>query len=233
MNAKFLRLRFTTIYFLECSNGYLQIDTGYHNEYGTFLRKLRDLGITLPEIKYLLLTHHHDDHVGFAQELLKNSKARLIVHKNAVPFLETGGTPEEWHYLNWCIRIVVTLFSSIHSHEYQLVQIRDTDFIVEGDSGLLRRIGIDGEIVHTPGHSVDSISVVSGEDAFVGDLAMNFLNFCRIRYRPIIIQNIEDVYRNWELLAEKGVKTIYPAHGSPFSVDELIRARKELANDGR
>jgi glyoxylase-like metal-dependent hydrolase (beta-lactamase superfamily II) len=47
------------------------------------------------------------------------------------------------------------------------------------DFDLLKNIGIEGKILYTPGHLRDSISVVlSDGNAFVGDAAMNFLNFC-------------------------------------------------------
>jgi glyoxylase-like metal-dependent hydrolase (beta-lactamase superfamily II) len=61
------------------------IDTNMPGTYDRFLVKLGGLGIDLADIKYLLLTHHHDDHVGFAADLLHDTDARVIVHERAIP----------------------------------------------------------------------------------------------------------------------------------------------------
>jgi glyoxylase-like metal-dependent hydrolase (beta-lactamase superfamily II) len=50
---------------------------------------------------------------------------------------------------------------------------------------------------------------------------MNFLGFCRIGYKPIVYRSIDDVYRSWERLIERGAQTIYPSHGDDFDADKL------------
>lgn len=228
MNVQSMSLRFTTLFFLECDGGYVQIDTGYCTEYGKYLNGLDTLDITLSEINYLLLTHHHDDHAGFAHQLLQDSGAQLIVHRNALPFLEKGTVDEAGTYVNWCIRMLGTWFFLVHGCSYPPVHIRKNDRVIEGDSTLLREIGIEGQILYTPGHTRDSISVIVGEHAFVGDAAMNFFNFCRIKFRPIIIQDMKDVFNSWDRIIESGAKSIYPSHGDPFNVEKLIHTRMEL-----
>ena len=59
------------------------------------------------------------------------------------------------------------------------MRLADRDIIIEGDNDeFLKGIGIDGVILHTPGHTRDSISVLlSDGSAFVGDAAMNFLRW--------------------------------------------------------
>jgi glyoxylase-like metal-dependent hydrolase (beta-lactamase superfamily II) len=49
-------------------------------------------------------------------------------------------------------------------------------------------------ILHTPGHSQDSISVVLADgSAFLGDAAMNFMRFFGTRYRQICAEDYESV----------------------------------------
>ncbi len=201
------------------------IDTGYPRQYELFLEKLREARIRISDISYLLLTHHHDDHAGFANRLLEKSEVKLIVHKNALPFLKKGQHHKKGEHLNWWVHAVISLFSRFLSHGYPSLDLRKDDIVVEDDeSELLKGLGIDGKILYTPGHSIDSISVLlSNGDAFVGDAAMNFLNLSRIKYRPFFIQNIGDVFKSWSRLIEAGAKRIYPSHGKPFNADELIR----------
>ena len=52
----------------------------------SFLEKLHSIGIAPVQIKYILLTHHHHDHAAIVQELRKMTEAKLIVHKEQLPY---------------------------------------------------------------------------------------------------------------------------------------------------
>ena len=55
-------------------NGYIMIDTGYEHSLSAVEKKLSDKEIGLSDIKYVFLTHAHDDHAGFLNELLGRNK---------------------------------------------------------------------------------------------------------------------------------------------------------------
>jgi glyoxylase-like metal-dependent hydrolase (beta-lactamase superfamily II) len=87
---------------------------------------------------------------------------------------------------------------------------------------VLKSIGLEGWVLCTPGHTSDSISVIlSTGEAFIGDVAMNFLPWCGTHYRPIYIKNIQEVYESWKKLKRYGAKMLYPAHGAPFPIEFL------------
>ncbi|WP_069999940.1 MBL fold metallo-hydrolase [Cellulosilyticum sp. I15G10I2] len=230
MNQSFycLDLGITKCYLLACADGYLLIDTGYSSDYHKFVKIMNKLGIVLSKIKYLLLTHHHDDHAGFAAHLVKAAGCRLIVHKNAVVPLKNGVSLDSMSPVNKRIKFVFSAFLLFHKNfEYPSVDLSNSDVIISDDqSEILRQIGINGKIIYTPGHTDDSISVVlDNGNAFVGDAAMNFLQWCGIKYRPIYIDNIEEVYKSWNRLKEYGAKKIYPAHGKPFLINKLFTSQ--------
>ena len=50
-------------YVYPCPNGYIMIDTGYEHSLKDVENKLNRNGIKLSEIKYVFLTHAHDDHL--------------------------------------------------------------------------------------------------------------------------------------------------------------------------
>ena len=85
MNIKRLKIAFTNIYLIETKKGLLMIDTSYPNTYETFLKKLDKEGISLEDIKYLILTHHHDDHAGFLANMLKKHELRVFLHQKSIP----------------------------------------------------------------------------------------------------------------------------------------------------
>jgi len=104
--------------------------------------------------------------------------------------------------------------------------LTDRDIVIGGDNdSFLKEIGIDGVILHTPGHTRDSISVLlSDGSAFVGDAAMNFLRWTGVGHRPIVIEDINTVYESWRKLRERGARVIYPSHGRPFSATKLEKS---------
>lgn len=69
----------------------------------------------------------------------------------------------------------------------------------------LKEVGIAGSIVHTPGHSDDSVSLVLDDgSAFTGDLT-----------HPALVGERDGglVMASWRLLRDSGATQIYPGHG--------------------
>lgn len=82
----------TNYYLIPCNDGFLLIDAGWNGLLRVFLEKLHSIGIAPVQIKYILLTHHHHDHAAIVQELRKMTEAKLIVHKEQLPYLKAGFT---------------------------------------------------------------------------------------------------------------------------------------------
>ncbi len=102
-------------------------------------------------------------------------------------------------------------------------QDRYVDIALEGNlvistgesRDLLARASIQGEIVHTPGHSEDSISLLlDGGQVFTGDLTPEELAWG---------ETAEVVQASWQRLREKGARTIYPAHGNIRPIQNLLK----------
>lgn len=219
-----VKLGWTRCYLLSCTGGYLLIDTDYAQHFPLFERKLAGLGIAISHIKYLLLTHHHDDHAGFAAELVRSTGCRVIAHRDATQPLQRGRSEETYSFVNRRSRIALTLYGLVHrEYRFPPLMLTEKDIVIAGDDdGLLKKIGLDGVILHTPGHTRDSISVLLPDGrAFVGDAAMNFLRWTGIGRRPIVVEDIDTVYASWRKLREHGAKIIYPSHGKPFPATQL------------
>jgi glyoxylase-like metal-dependent hydrolase (beta-lactamase superfamily II) len=75
---------------------------------------------------------------------------------------------------------------------------------------------LEAKILHTPGHSKGSISVLTGSgDLICGDMFSNAWGR--------ILQSTDKA--GLERLKELGVETFFPGHGSPFSMGRLITAK--------
>ena len=219
-----LKLGWTWCYLLKCSGGHLLVDTSYPGYFSLFRRRLDKAGIDIADIKYLLLTHHHDDHAGFAAQLVRETECQVVVHHSAMEPLRQGRSLEGPKPANLRVKLIFAGYSLFHREfSYPPLGLGEKDILLRGDDiEFLRSVGIEGNILHTPGHTQDSISVLlENGHAFVGDAVMNFLRFTGIKHKPVYFDDLEQVYRSWRMLRKEGAQVIHPSHGKPFSIDKL------------
>ena len=218
----------SSIFLIPCQGGYLQVDTGYEHDYPIYRRNLARVGIAMENIQYLVLTHHHDDHAGFLNELTRDTSITIIAHEQAGMLLKSGKNDKTrgGGYINGFIKLVADLKMRLDPHwtlTFPPFTLRESDILLAGDDNqLLRQLGIAGQILYTPGHCVDHISIVldSGE-AFCGDSAANFLLWAGTRYCTVFMTDMDEAYRSWQKMLNAGAQVIYPSHGQPFPAGEL------------
>ena len=164
---------------------------------GIMRANLKRMDIPLKEIKYGLATHYHIDHAGLSQELKQAGVPLLLIdlQEEAVPLMKTWVKPQDNY-------VEITTYDSV--------------IISTAESrSVLGRIGIPGEILHTPGHSDDSVSLLLDDgSAFTGDLT-----------HPAFIGN-EDadvVNASWQLLKEHGAERVYPGHAPMQPIGNYVR----------
>ncbi len=195
------------------------------HDFKRFLRKIKKLKIDISEIKYLLLTHSHADHTGYTEKFLQASNAKLIAHENTLPHLFNGTMESESKPVNFYYKIMFKLAVVALKHGLQPITIADKRIItIKGDDDkLFKKLGIDGKIITTFGHTNDSITVVlNDERGFVGDTCSNRSTFYFGKgKRPAFIIEEELLMQSWRKIIAHGVKTIYPAHGKPFPIEKL------------
>ncbi|MDD6000662.1 MAG: MBL fold metallo-hydrolase [Bacteroidales bacterium] len=66
-------------YLVKIDDGYALIDTGYDTGFKRFLKKIKKFNINPQKIKYIMLTHAHDDHAGFINEVLAITPAEVVL----------------------------------------------------------------------------------------------------------------------------------------------------------
>jgi len=201
------------------------VDVGMPHDFRRFLRKIKKLKIDISEIKYLFLTHSHADHSGSTEQFLQLNEAKLIVHENAIPHLFNGTIEPESQPVNCYYKILKKLAVVAMKHGIPRVTV-DEDRIItikNDDDKLLKKLGIDGKIITTFGHTIDSITLVLNEGrAFVGDTCSNRSTFYFGKgKRPAFIIDEEMLMESWKKITDTGVKIIYPAHGKIFPIEEL------------
>jgi ribonuclease/clavin/mitogillin len=186
MNIVNVGYQSTNYYAIDIQGGKLLVDCGWPGTLPQFTKVLQRKGIALNEIKYLLVTHFHPDHAGLVQEL-KNQGTRLIL-------------PE-------CQKDFVAPFAEyFKSKPFAYIAIKESDNLLlklEESRKFLAAIGLAGQIIHTPGHSEDSVTLILDEGiAFTGDLHPSFMNTEDIQTRE-----------SWDQIYRYKVTRIFPGHG--------------------
>lgn len=215
-------------YILQFNNGIIIIDTGYPKGFGRFVKKFESLGFTRNDIKFIVLTHAHDDHAGFLNELLEYCDASIILSEKAVDRLMIGqnvfkgGCTNRLAYLS-CI--IMKLLGK-GKHSFPSVNRPERYITVQGNSMVLRNNGFPIDIIELPGHTLDSIGIVFDEKVFCGDAAMNGIP--SIAKHIIWIEDKKDYMESWNKIINLNIGTVYPSHGRPFLVQKLIKHKNYL-----
>ncbi|MGQ9620530.1 MAG: MBL fold metallo-hydrolase [Bacteroidales bacterium] len=218
------RLGITNTYLLRGTKGIVMIDAGNPGKIKAFKRSLSKLYILPGDIKLIILTHSHFDHAGSAKEIQEFTGANLLMHESEKRALEEGRFFIPEGVTTWGKISAALFLPFVKRISFPLPRI---DIVTGDEDFLLTGFGIDGTVVHTPGHTQGSISVLlrTGE-AFVGCMAHAGFPFRSVPGLPIYAQNISMLKGSWKKIIAKGARVIFPAHGKPFPLD-LIRKKIE------
>jgi hydroxyacylglutathione hydrolase len=205
--------------------GCVMIDAGPSKSEQAIEGWLGEIGIQPEEILLIVLTHGHFDHVGSALGVKEITGAKIAIHEQDQEPLENGVVVWAPGVTTWG-RVVYTILMPLVKAMYQFPGAQ-ADVVLRDEGLSLAEYGIPGRVIHTPGHSPGSVSVLlETGDAFVGCMAHNILPFRLRPGLPIFADDLPQVRESWRPLLERGAETIYPAHGDPFPVEVI---RKVLA----
>ena len=78
-------------FLIEGDDGLTLIDAGFPGKEGIVFGAIRELGRSPDQIKHLIFTHGHPDHIGSAAAIVRETRARTYMHPLDIPIAENGG----------------------------------------------------------------------------------------------------------------------------------------------
>ena len=186
----------TNTYLIEGSSGNILFDTGWAGTFDAFCRSAGDHHISVQNIDYIIISHFHPDHMGIAQEIAELGPS-IIVFDVQKEFIHSSDR----------------IFDKEDRKDYKPVNDEKIKIVSVSDSrSFLKEVGIDGEVVHTPGHSDDSISLVLDDgNVFVGDLNPLY---------ELEMHKGTQIEESWIKILAAGPKAVYYGHANAYRFDD-------------
>jgi glyoxylase-like metal-dependent hydrolase (beta-lactamase superfamily II) len=228
------------VYLLEESGAVTIIDAGAPGYWKDLHAELAAMGRTPDDVRALLLTHAHSDHVGFAERIRRESGVPVLVHPDdaALARGEVGQVRDEHGpgYRSWSIRAIAgfAFFALTHGMT-RVTPIAEVGTLLDGAT-----LDVPGapRVVHLPGHTSGSVAFhVPARDAvFVGD-AFATRNVITGRRGPHLATTFnEDNRRAIASLARLdglAAGIVLPGHGDAWSkgLEEAVRLVRDSIPD--
>lgn len=178
----------THTYLIEGEKGTLLFDTGWAGIFDLFRKELKRAGHQVNEIDYLMISHFHPDHMGIAGEIAQHGPT-IVAFSTQRSFLHSADE----------------IFAKEPRAPFVSIQEDAVRFLSFAESrSFLEKLGIAGEVLPTPGHTEDSISLCLDDGSFfVGDLNPLY---------ELELHKGTEIAESWEKLLSKNPKTIYYGH---------------------
>lgn len=106
------------------------------------------------KIEAILLTHGHFDHVGAVDRLTRSLNIPYFIHRSGTKYLQNNEL-------------------NLAQQNKRQIQIKQRPQLLQANDVLeLEKIGLNLQVLHTPGHSFDSVTYYDEKNkvAFVGDV---------------------------------------------------------------
>ncbi len=205
-------------FLIEGDDGLTLIDAGYPGKEAAVFEAIRGLGRSPDQLKHLIFTHGHPDHIGSAAAIVRETSAKTYMHPLDIPIAEAGGpfrplsaAPGLWR------RVLCKLL--YHPAE-RLEPVAINQPLTAGE---ILPIAGGIEVIHTPGHCAGQVALLwrPGRMLLTGDVCMNIMGLGD----PVGFENLEEGRASQRKLASLSFDAAGFGHGAPIVRDASTRFR--------
>ena len=212
------------VFLLEGKDGLALVDAAVYGVKDKLKKTLQKNGFALSDIKHILVTHAHVDHVGGLKELQIATGAEVWAHRLETPFILRGEhTPyPDGSQLGLLDRAVGGLIGAFVGSRQPPAPIHNE--LEEGD--ILSAVRKNLLAIHLPGHSPGQVGYWLPEERVLlgGDVAMHLLPWLHLplgAYTP----DMDEAKRSVQKVAMLKPQTLGLGHGAPL----IGNAEEEVA----
>jgi len=198
-----IHLRFSNAFLIENNKDLFLIDTGMPGDEKYILEAIHSL--IGRKLRLIFITHAHLDHFGGAAIIKAQTGAPVGIHREDANAFANGDTKlGHARGKGKIIKGLLPLFQALYPPQTTIA-----DFLYD-DGDLIGNFGINARIIHTPGHTPGSASLLLDEYLFVGDLLSST---GEPHYQRYYATNWEQIPQSLIKIEALHAKTIYPGHG--------------------
>lgn len=212
-----LPLGLLNAFLIQGLRGLILVDTGLPGSEKKLESILHQHNWKYSDIKLIIITHAHVDHAGNAARVKSLSGAPVVAHLDDLPYFRRE---KEMTFCatGWFGKLF--LKTGLMHEPY--APFTPDILLKEGEQLLLNEWGVEGRVLHTPGHTEGSLSIIlSDQQALVGDLISSgiLLGGILLTNKPKQPPFEDDkflVAQQLQSLVQKGIKHFYMGHGGPL-----------------
>ncbi len=202
-------------YLIEGEDGLTLIDAGYRDKETAVFEAIRGLGRSPDQLKHLIFTHGHPDHIGSAAAIVHATHARTYMHPLDIPMAESGGPFRPMQAAPGLLRQV--LCKLLYHPDKRVAPVAINQPL---NAGEILPIAGGIEVIPTPGHCAGQVALLwrPGRMLFAGDVCMNIMGLGD----PVGFESLQEGRASQRKLASLSFDAVGFGHGAPIARDASI-----------
>ena len=199
------------IFLITTPQGHVLVNSGYEATVPVIRRAVERLGFEFSDIRILLASHAHNDHVAGSATIKRMTGASYMVMDADVPAIESGGATDFHYGEELTMHFPITKVDRV---------LHDGDTITLGDTRIVAHI--------TPGHTkgATTFTLRSPDRGVMRDVLILSAPNVNPGYR--LVGNtrypsiVEDYERSFRVLKTLPCEVFLAAHGSQFDLEAKL-----------
>ncbi|MDR3685625.1 MAG: MBL fold metallo-hydrolase [Coriobacteriia bacterium] len=200
-------VRGANAYVVKTQEGLLVVDTGLPGNADGIVTFVRGLGYAPSDIRTIVITHSDPDHVGSVARLKALTGAKVVIHADDAPTLAGGPSAKN---PPGPLAVVFSVLS-----RFMRVEPISADVVLhDGDS-------VSGfTVMHTPGHTPGSITLVRDAVVFSGDALLSDSKGDVRLPRKALSANYDQALASADKIRALEYRLLLTGHGKPVFAEE-------------
>ncbi|MFH1150102.1 MAG: MBL fold metallo-hydrolase [Actinomycetota bacterium] len=205
------------------------VDTLTPWRYKKLVARLGDFKVSVGDIEFVLITHHHFDHCGNLAKVKSLSGATVIAGEADAPVIEGAADAPPPSKLSRLGKAMAFLPEPV-INRYQRYEPATVDRKLTGGE-TVEEFGL--EVIAVPGHTAGGVAYYDreGRRAFIGDMVSNY--YAKPGMPALMAsESLEEIFASQEVLSMLDLDIAYPGHGVVLQpnaskiIDDFARAKK-------